>query len=294
MNTCIITGADSGIGKAAAKALAARNYKLILPVRNLNRGERTLFEIMNDTGNKNIHLYYCDLSSIKSIKEFTQKIKSKYESIDLLVNNAGAFFSKKHLTVDGIEALFQINYLSRFMLSNLLLDLLMKSSEGKIINVNGSFHKKGKLDLSDINMDIKYSPIAAASRAKLADMLFVHFFSKMLEDTTVTINAVDPGKVATNILYNDPDCSFFHKIIYKVISIFFKSSPKGAQSIIFAAELKDKMNGKFFSGEKIDKASPESYNMLLAENLWKVSERLTGIHFPYKEGAKQILNYQQD
>ena len=123
----LITGANSGIGKAAAMGLANLGGRVILAVRNQHRGEKTLNEIVKLTGSKKVEIAVCYLSSIKSIHELAEHVKSKYGKLDILINNAGAYFSKRHITVDGFEATFQVNYLSRFILTNLLLDHLKKS-----------------------------------------------------------------------------------------------------------------------------------------------------------------------
>lgn len=277
--TCIITGGNSGIGKAAAIGLAKMGARVILIVRNRFRGENAIKEIMDAAGNKNIELQLCYLSSLESIKECAENIRRYHKKIDILINNAGAYFSKRHVTKDALEATFEVNYLSRFLFTNLLLDLIAKGGGGRIINVNGEYHRRGKINFDDLQFENSYSAICAASRAKLADMLFVHELSRKLDKQHVTVNALHPGVVATNVVENDPDASIMRKVIYKIIKPFLSSPEKGAKTILYLAsndEIKN-VTGKYFINKKVVAASLKSYDADTAKKLWLESERLAGI-----------------
>ena len=273
---CLITGADSGIGKAAARGLAGQGLTLLLPVRNHVLGERTVKELISETGNENIYLFIVYLSSQKSIFELSEKIKEKYNQIDILINNAGAHYSKRHLTVDGIEATFAVNYLSRFLLTNLLLDLVKKSKQGRIINVSGEYHWKGKINFNDLNLAENYSAHKAIAQSKLADVLFTYSLAEKLKGTNVTVNCLHPGTVSTNIIYSDPDVNPLVKLLYRTFSPFFKSSEKGAETIQYLAASLDAADktGKYFINKKAVNSSPDTYNMTLAQKLWEESEKL--------------------
>ena len=227
---CIITGANSGIGKATAKGLAKLGATIILVSRNHTRGERTLAELKRTTGSNKFYLFISDLSSQKSILDFAVEIKSKFSCIDILINNAGAYFSKRHITVDGIEATFAVNYLSRFLLTNLILDNILASKQGRIITVSGEYHRKSRINFEDLEYSNNYSAFKALSQARLADILFVYELSRRLKNSRVTSNCLHPGFVATNIINNDPDSSLMKRIVYKSISPFLKNPEEGAET----------------------------------------------------------------
>lgn len=273
---CLITGADSGIGKAAAKGLAQSGTTLILTARNRVRGERTVHELQEATGNKNIHLFLVHLSSQESIVDLSKEIKEKFERIDILINNAGAHFTKRHLTVDGVEATFAVNYLSRFLLTNLLLDLINRSKQGRIINVSGEYHRKGKINFEDLSLGKDYSAISAVAQSKLADVMFTYSLAEKLKGTNITVNCMHPGIVSTNIIYSDPDAGTLLKLMYGLFSFFFIPAKKGAETIIYLtiSEEVSKTSGKYFINKKAVESSPASYDKIGADRLWLESEKL--------------------
>ncbi|HVO74488.1 MAG TPA: SDR family NAD(P)-dependent oxidoreductase, partial [Ignavibacteriaceae bacterium] len=271
----IITGADSGIGKAACKYLSQLDITLIMVVRNHVRGERALREIEKNS-NADLHLFLADLSSQESIRILAKKIREKFKKIDVLINNAGARFSKRHLTIDGIEATFAVNYLSRFLLTNLLLDLLKESSHARIINVSGEYHRKGKIHFDDLALKENYTSAAASAQAKLADILFTYSLAEKLKNTDITVNCLHPGAAATNIVYSDPDAGLGIKFLYAFSSLFLSSPEKGAETIIYLAADKNAagITGKYFINKKPVESSEASHDKKLAERLWEVSEKL--------------------
>jgi NAD(P)-dependent dehydrogenase (short-subunit alcohol dehydrogenase family) len=275
---CLITGADSGIGKAAAKLLAQLDITLLLVSRNHVRGERTVKEIEADC-NADLFLFIADLSSQESIRNLVKKIKEKFKRIDVLINNAGARFSKRYLTVDGIEATLAVNYLSRFLLTNLLLDLLKESEQGRIINVSGEYHRKGKINFDDLNLKENYSAFTASAQSKLADILFTYSLAEKLKNTGITVNCMHPGSVATNIIYSDPDAGAGIKSLYAVSSLFLSKPDKGAETVIYLATSQNvsSITGKYFIDKKSVESSPLSYDKELGSKLWEVSEDLISL-----------------
>jgi NAD(P)-dependent dehydrogenase (short-subunit alcohol dehydrogenase family) len=275
---CLITGADSGIGKAVAKLLAQLDITLLLVSRNHVRGERAVKEIEADC-NADLFLFIADLSSQESIRNLVKKIKEKFKKIDVLINNVGARFSKRYLTVDGIEATFAVNYLSRFLLTNLLLDLLKESEQGRIINVSGEFHRKGKINFDDLNLKENYSASTASAQSKLADILFTYSLAEKLKNTNITANCMHPGSVATNIIYSDPDAGAGIKSLYAVSSLFLSKPEKGAETVIYLATTQNvsSITGKYFINKKTVESSPLSYDKELGSKLWEVSENLISL-----------------
>lgn len=276
---CLITGANSGIGKAAAIVLSTKFDRMILVVRNKVRGERAVQEIFEKSGNNNLDLIVATLSSFESIRNLANIITEKYDHLDVLINNAGAFFSKRHTTADGIEATFNINYLSRFLFTILLLPLLKKSTSGRIINVSGESHRFGKINFDDLMMEKCYNSMKAIKQSKLADVLFTYELSRRLKQTHTKINCLHPGAVATNSIDNNPDISQFIKFLYNTIRPFLKTPEQGAKTIIYLATSPEVQNisGKYFINNEVTDSSAISYDENLAKRLWDVSEQLTGI-----------------
>lgn len=279
---CLITGANSGIGKAAAKGLAKLGATIILVSRNHTRGERTAAELEQTTGSNKFHLFMADLSSQSSILRLANEIKDKFNNLDILINNAGAYFSKRHITIDGVEATFSVNYLSRFLLTNLLMEMILKSKQGRIINVSGEYHRKGRINFEDMEYSKNYSAFKAICRARLADILFVYELSRRLKNTKVTANSLHPGLVATNIIDNDPDSSLIKRILYKSISPFLKTPEEGAETVIYLASSPEVTNvtGGYFIDKKCVQSSQLSYNEELAAQLWNTSEQMIKVEIP--------------
>ncbi|MFW9968822.1 MAG: SDR family NAD(P)-dependent oxidoreductase [Candidatus Odinarchaeota archaeon] len=147
---CLITGANSGIGKETARALAKMNATVIMLCRDKERGETARKEIIEETGNKNVDLLLCDLSSQDSIRNFVSEFKNKYQYLHVLINNAGVMLKTRQLSVDGYEMNFAVHLLGPFLLTNLLLDTLKKSAPSRIINVTSAAHKRAKINFEDL------------------------------------------------------------------------------------------------------------------------------------------------
>ena len=152
---CIITGANSGIGKATAIGLAEMNASVVMLCRSTERGLVAQKEIKELTGNNNVDLFLCDLSSQKEIRDFVTEFKSKYQKLHILINNAGVMLSKKHLSEDGFEMNFAVNHLAPFLLTNLLLEILKKSAPSRIINVGSAAHQMGKINFEDLQSETR-------------------------------------------------------------------------------------------------------------------------------------------
>lgn len=287
---CVLTGPTSGIGKAAAEKFAGAGCNLILVARNRHRAEKLADELIRKTGNERITLFTSDFSSLREIKELSEMIHSAYDRIDILINNAGAYFSKFHKTMDGIEASFQVNYLSRFLLTNLLLDLILKSEGGRIINVSGEHYRKGKFDIL-VRENNNYSGLKGAQRAKFADMVFVFELARRLEGTNVKINAVHPGSVSTCIIENDPDATVNMKLLYSLCRPFFRGTHKAADDLYYIAfsEELDNITGKYFYKNRFKEPLVSVYDRETALKLWDLSEELTNYRNTLFKNNKLIM-----
>jgi len=199
--TVIITGGNTGIGKETAIELAKRNARVILACRNQEKGKNAAMYVRNESENKNVHFRQLDLSSFASIRKFTQKVLEEESLVDILINNAGIMHCSNHKTEDGFETQFGVNHLGHFLLTNLLLDKIKQAPEGRIVNVSSSAHKfSPQLNFSTINEPGNfYTSHYTYPRSKLANILFTKALAKRLQGTNVTVNALHPGIVATDM-----------------------------------------------------------------------------------------------
>jgi len=269
---CMITGANSGIGKATAIGLAKLNATVIMVCRNKDSGEKVREEIVNQTGNKNIDLLLCDLSSQEQIRNLVDEFKRKYQNLNVLINNAGVMLKKRVLSVDGIEMNFAVHLLAPFLLTNLLLDMLKKSAPSRIINVASAAHKRAKIDFDDLQSENKkYRLFTVYGVSKLAEVLFTYELSRKLEGIGVTANAIHPGVVNTNL---GRDQSKFSQWFARK---FFKSPEEGAETSIFLASSREVENitGKYYVNKQPKESSEESYNLENAKKLWKICTEMT-------------------
>jgi NAD(P)-dependent dehydrogenase (short-subunit alcohol dehydrogenase family) len=270
----LITGANSGIGKAASLALAKMGAQVVMVARNKERGEAARAEIVKESGNSSVDLLLADLSSLESVRQLSREFQSKYPRLDVLVNNAGLFNQRRNVTVDGYENTFETNYLSSFLLSNLLLDLLKKSAPSRIINVSSVGHYNGHINFDDLNLEKNYGGWKAYGQSKLALVLFTHQLAKKLEGTGVTVNALHPGTVATHI-WSRPLGPF--GFIMALPKLFMISPQKGADTIVYLAASDEAANisGEYLEKSRVKKSSDESYDDDVAQRLWEVSSKLT-------------------
>ncbi len=272
--TCIITGANSGIGKATAIELAKMNATLVLLCRDKERGESALKEIIELTGNNNVDLILCDLSSQKEIRNFVAEFKRNYQDLHVLINNAGVMLSKKTQSVDGFEMNFAVNHLAPFLLTNLLLDMLKKSAPSRIVNVGSAAHRMGKIDFEDLQRENKKGRLMGLyGSSKLAMTLVSYELSRKLEGSNVTINVLHPGLINTNLGRDRSSTSqgFARK--------FFKTPEVGAETSIFLASSPEVegITGKYYAKKKEKPSSKESYNEEYAKRLWEISLEMTKV-----------------
>ncbi|MHA2392141.1 MAG: SDR family oxidoreductase [Promethearchaeota archaeon] len=269
---CIITGANSGIGKATAISLAKLNATVIMLCREKGTGEIAHKKIISETGNRDVDLLICDLSSQEQIRKFVDEFKQKYHKLHILINNAGIMASKRKISPEGFEMNFAVNFLAPFLLTNLLLDYLKKSVPSRIINVSSAAHRMGKLDFDDLQYkNRKYSLHKVYGASKLALMLFSYELSRRLEGTGVTVNTLHPGVVNTNL---GREMSKFSQGFGK---LFFKSPEKGAETSIYLATSPDVegITGKYYIKKQQKESSNDSYNEGLATRLWDISSKMT-------------------
>ncbi|NVM02503.1 MAG: SDR family oxidoreductase [Candidatus Helarchaeota archaeon] len=273
---CLITGANSGIGKVAALELAKLGAKVVMFCRNPKKGVDALAEIKEKSQNNTVDLMFADLASLDSVRQFAVDFKAKYKKLHILINNAGVHYPDRKLTVDGYEAMFAINHLGHFLLTMLLLDVIKASAPARIINVSSEAHVFGKINFDDLNLDKKFNEFQAYGRSKLANIYFTYELAERLEGTGVTVNCLHPGMVRTNFQRYS---KMVQDAIKKAPPGLLISPEEGAKTTIYLATSSEVENvtGKYFENLKAKKSSRRSYEKDSQQKLWELSEKLTGL-----------------
>jgi NAD(P)-dependent dehydrogenase (short-subunit alcohol dehydrogenase family) len=274
--TCVVTGASSGIGKASAEQLASMGANVVMVCRSPEKGDRAKAEVERKSGSKSVELMHADLASLASVRTFAQEYFQNHDSLDVLLNNAGVARPLRSLTVDGFETTFQVNYLSAFLLTNLLLPILKKSAPSRIVNVSSVAHYGGHINFEDPQMERGYGVMRAYSQSKLALVLFTHELARRLEGTGVTANCLHPGAVATNIWGEWLGPAAF---LGKITRLFMLSPEKGAKTQVYLAASPEVrgVSGEYFEFHGRKQSSVESYDQGLAERLWDKSAKMVGL-----------------
>jgi retinol dehydrogenase 14 len=271
----LITGGTSGIGKAAATALAAMGARVVVTGRDEERGERAVEEIRRDTGGE-VSLMLADLAVQDDVGRLAEEFQERHNRLDVLVNNAGVVQSERTETPDAIETTLAVNHLAPFLLTNLLLDLLKRSAPSRIITVASDAERWGRLDLDDLQSRRKYRGMQVYGMTKLANIMFTFELAERLRGTGVTANCVHPGAVNTNFAMNNRGIM---TLLFRAFKLFMRSPEQGADTIIYLASSPDVegMTGKYLSDRKLTTASDMAYNEDLRERLWENSEELTSL-----------------
>ena len=271
---CMVTGATSGIGAVTARALAQHGATVIVVGRNAEKSMATVNHIQQQTGNPAVEFMLADLSSQQEICELAQRFQSRYQHLHVLVNNAGALFTTRQESVDGIEMTFALNHLNYFMLTNLLLDTLRASALARIINVGASAHQFARrVNFDDLQSQTGYFGWSAYAQAKLCNLLFTYELARRLEGTRVTVNALHPGIVATQFGRNN---SGWMGRLIRLFNRFGISPERGAQTIIHLATSPDVeyVTGKYYVNQNQVRSSAASYDQNAAQRLGQICEAM--------------------
>lgn len=279
----IITGGSSGIGKAAAMELAKEHVELVITGSHTIKGEKAVSDIKKATGNEFVSFMSCDLSSFKYVKSFVTRIKSKWDQLDVLINNAGIVKKNRQITDNGFEYTFQVNYLSHYLLTLSLLGMLKKSKDGRIINVSSRMEKFSQLNLNDVNLEKKYNPVVAYANSKQAQLLFTYAMAEKYPE--LSVNALHPGGVFTGLYNYSPIVG----ILSHLYRPFMLSPKKGAETLVYLATSDDVkgVSGKYYIKNKETKSSSNSYNKEQIKELWEMSNQAVGLQ---KESIKKRQN----
>ena len=271
--TVIVTGGTAGIGKIIARELARKGGRVVIISRNPQKCVTVVEQIKSLTNNPQVDYIAADLSSRAGVSMAAFEFKKKYPRLDVLVNNAGAIFMERQLSVDGLEMSMALNHLSYFHLAMLLQDTLKASGAARVINVSSDAHRGQKIDFDDLQMEHSYSGFPAYGRSKLMNILFTYEFSRRTAGMGITVNAMHPGFVATEFAKNNGGLM---KMGMQLVGLFARKPEKGAETAIYLASSRevDSVTGKYFFDMNPIESDPISYDAALAEKLWNVSLEL--------------------
>lgn len=275
---CMITGATSGLGQAAAEAIAACNPTLYLVARDPERAARTASQISAVTGNDKIVPLIGDLASQQDIRRIAAEFLATDQPLHLLFNNAGVVMLKREETVDGLETTFAVNHLGYFLLTNLLLDRIRESAPARIVCTASGAHaySGGRLDFEDLQSSKSYSSMKVYAKSKLANILFTRELAKRLDGSGVTVNCFHPGLVGSNLAVNN---GFLAKLLILALRPVARSNEKGAETgvhLCLSPEVEGQ-SGLYFYDKKTKWPKSYAQNDEDAARLWGESEKLTGL-----------------
>jgi len=270
--TVVITGATSGIGRIAAERLAQMGARIVLVARDRNRGEATLAKLKAAGPDAAHAVHYADMSRLGEVRRVGEAIAAAEPRIDVLVNNAGAVFSRRAVTGDGLERTFALNHMAYFVLTGVLLDRLVGSAPARIVNTASNAHRKARLDFADLQSEKSYPPFTVYGTSKLANILFTRELARRLAGRGVTANSFTPGFVATRF----GDESGLYSVFIRIAKLFAETAEKGAETLVYLASSPEvaTVSGEFFQNCRPGKQTADARNDDFAKRLWAESERI--------------------
>jgi NAD(P)-dependent dehydrogenase (short-subunit alcohol dehydrogenase family) len=273
---CLLTGATRGVGLATARGLAARGATLTIVGRDPQKTAATAADLRKITGNDTVEYLVADLSSQAEVRKLADAFKARHDRLHVLINNAGAVFTKRQVTVDGIEQTLALNHLSVFLLTNLLLDTIKASAPARIITVASAAHQGARLNFDDLQHAKSYNAFSVYSQSKLDNVLFTYELARRLAGTGVTANCLHPGFVASGFGKNNAGWMSAAMVVVRPFQI---TPERGALTTLYLATSPDvaTTTGTYFSQSKPRKSDSVTYDEALAKRLWDVSEQLTGL-----------------
>ena len=272
--TVLVTGANQGIGKATAIALARKGATVVLLARSADKGKAALAEVQSAAGAVKAELIVADLSSQEQVRRAADELKARHDRLDVLVNNAGVFVPGRHTTVDGLEETFAVNHLGYFLLTHELLPLLKASAPARIVNVASEAHRSAKMAWEDLQFERRpYRGMRAYGQSKLANILFTYELARRLEGTNVTANCLHPGVIASGFGQTYGGAM---SILVKIGRPFLLSPEAGAKTSVTLASSRDVegVTGTYFSKCEPIRSSAVSYDEPSQRKLWAISEQL--------------------
>ncbi|PQJ35132.1 retinol dehydrogenase [Salinibacter sp. 10B] len=282
---CVVTGANSGIGKETAKGLVRLGAHVVMVCRNEERGRDAQAEIQAVAQNAQpsqanaTDLRIANLGVQDEVYRLGESLRADYDRVDVLINNAGVLLGSREETPDDIETTFAVNHLAPFLLTHLVLPLLKEAAgrvgEARVVTVSSEAHRGTSIDFDDLNAENSYGMVQAYGQSKLANILFTHELARRLRDTGVTANCVHPGVVATNLWQG----SDWLSRLARLFTWLYKTPEEGAESVLYLAASRELegVTGQYFKEMEAINPSPEAYDEKAAARLWRLSLKMTGL-----------------
>lgn len=273
----LISGANSGIGKATAIALAKDAAHIVMQCRSAERGDEARKEIIEKSGNRNIDLLCCDLASHESIIKFNENFRQKYDKIDVLINNAGGIFGKKSLSPDNLEYTLGLNHMGYFLNTHYLIDLVKAGEMKRIVNVSLLAHKFVlKIDWDNLQGEKSYGQLYQYGLSKLFNIYFTKELAQRYQPDGIIANCLHPGTVNTG--FGNSGSSFFKNLI-EMGRRFLTSPDRGAETSVYLASSPEVENvsGEYFSKKKKAALSRLAKNEEIALKVWEKSLEWSGL-----------------
>lgn len=269
----LVTGATNGIGLAAARELARMGATTCVVARDHAKGVATAARIREAAGNDRVALFVADLASQAEVRRLAAEVRQRVEGLHVLVNNAGAIYTQRQLSADGIEMTFALNHLGYFLLARELLPLLEASAPSRIVNVSSTAHERARMDWGDLQSEGAYSTWKAYGQSKLANILFTRELARRLPGRRITVNALHPGVVATGFGRNNGG---LFRLMMQLGAPFLSTPEKGARTLVFLASATEVegITGKYFVNCRERQPSAAARDDAAALRLWEISERL--------------------
>jgi len=265
----LITGSTDGIGKEIAYELAQKGHEIIVHGKREKFGQQLVEQLKQETGNQNIHYYNADLSDYNDMRQLSNRLKNNFSKLDVLLHNAGVFMTEKIVLPNGLEKTFMVNHMAVFYLTGLLMDLVKKSSQGRII-VTSSMAHSSSIDFNNLNGEKYWDPYQAYAVSKLANILFTYKLDRKLktENSSITANCLHPGVIST-------------KLLHAGWGIGGATLKEGAATSVYLAtsdEVKN-VSGKYFVNKKPQKSAAFSYDQKAQDKLWQISSEWSGLSY---------------
>ena len=269
----VVTGANSGIGKAMARDLAGRGARVVMVCRNPEKGEEARREIVESSGNEEVSLELADLGDMDQVRSVAERLRA-LPRIDALMNNAGLYLPDRQISPDGFEMMFAVNHLAPFLLTHLLRDTLAKTDAPRVVTTSSIGHRFCKFDIDRLQAEHRFIPLEQYGLTKLANIFFTKEAARRYEGGG--LNCFHPGAVGTGFAQDEP--GFFNALM-KVGKIFIRSPEKGAETGIYLAtsDAVEGVTGEYFVDRKKRKPSRTARDPELARALWERSAEMVGI-----------------
>jgi NAD(P)-dependent dehydrogenase (short-subunit alcohol dehydrogenase family) len=272
--TVLITGANSGVGLAAAIALARMGARILMICRDARRGADALDVVADAASEAGPVLLLADMSSQKSIRALAEEVRRRFLVIDVLINNAGGIFAERGLSVDGIERTFATNHLGPFLLTNLVIDLVKAAGAARIVNVAAEAYP-GRLEFDNLQGERRYGFLNAYFRSKLENIIFSFELARRLEGSGVTANCMSPGPTRTQFGDNMTGLPG----LFPNVKRLFPGPETGARTLVYLASSPEVegVSGRFFLRQRARRTKPVTLDREIAARLWRISAELVGL-----------------